>query len=190
MHTRLGRNLATFPANMDIPRALDHYRAAGAILTRGPARSALGYVVFGLAATALWAMRTEEGLAQVEQALEIADRRGNDSLARNAIALRGHHVLCSGHLADGFRGLERAWEAADRAEHLMPAFSASWIAAGLSLHLRDPRTAMTWCRRELGTPGSPRPEIHSGPSRVNWPGPTPSSAIWARPGGWRRRRAW
>ncbi len=152
MHTRLGRNLATFPATMDIPRALDHYRAAGAILTRGPARSALGYVVFGLAATALWAMRTEEGLAQAEQALEIADRRGNDGLARNAIALRGHHVLCSGRLSDGFRGLEKAWEAADRAEHLMPAFSASWIAAGLSLELRDPRTAMTWCRRELATP--------------------------------------
>jgi class 3 adenylate cyclase len=151
MHTRLGRNLATFPANMDIPRALDHYRAAGAILTRGPARSALGYVVFGLAATALWAMRTEEGLAQAEQALEIADRRGNDGLARNAIALRGHHVLCSGRLEDGFRGLETAWEAADRAEHLMPAFSATWIAAGESLDLRDPRSAMTWCRRELAT---------------------------------------
>ena len=152
MHTRLGRNLATFPASMDIPRALDHYRAAGAILTRGPARSALGYVVFGLAATALWAMRTEEGLAQAEQALEIADRRGNDSLARNAIALRGHHVVCSGRLDDGFRGLETAWEAADRAEHLMPAFSATWVAAGLLLDLRDPRTAMTWCRRELATP--------------------------------------
>jgi len=152
MHTRLGRNLATFPATMDIPRALDHYRAAAAILTRGPARSALGFVVFGLAATALWGMRTEEGLAQVEQALEIADRRGNDGLARNAIALRGHHVLCTGRLEDGFRGLEKAWEAADRAEHLMPAFTASWIAADLALDLRDPRTAVTWCRRELATP--------------------------------------
>src|SRR5205814_10501024 len=81
MHTRLGRNLATFPATMVIPRALDHYRTAGAILTRGPARSGLGYVVFGLAATALWAVRTAEGLAQVEQALEVADRRGNDGLA-------------------------------------------------------------------------------------------------------------
>ncbi len=151
IHTRLGRNLATFPATMAIPRALDHYRAAGAILTRGPARSALGYVVFGLAATALWAMHTEEGLAQVEQALEIADRRGNDSLARNAIALRGHHMIAGGRLADGFRGLEKAWEAADRAEHLMPAFSATWIGAGLSLDLRDPRSAMAWCRRELAT---------------------------------------
>ncbi|MGH8973003.1 MAG: AAA family ATPase, partial [Acidimicrobiia bacterium] len=151
IHTRLGRNLATFPASMVIPRALDHYRAAGAILTRGPARTALGYVVFGLAATALWAMHTEEGLAQVEQALEIADRRGNDTLARNAIALRGHHMIAGGRLADGFRELEKAWDAADRAEHLMPAFSATWIAAALSLDLRDPRSAIAWCGRELAT---------------------------------------
>jgi eukaryotic-like serine/threonine-protein kinase len=150
-HTRLGRNLATFPATLDIPRALDHYRAAGAILTRGPARSALGYVVFGLAATALWGMQIEVGLAQVEQALEIADRRGNDGLGRNAIALRGHHVVASGRLDDGFRGLETAWQAADRTEHLMPAFSATWIAAAMSLDLKDPRTAMTWCQRELDT---------------------------------------
>ena len=151
VHTRLGRNFATFPATMNIHRALDHYRAASAILTRGPTHSALGYVVFGLAATALWAMRTEEGLAQVEQALEIADRRGNDGLARNAIALRGHHVLASGHVDDALRGLETAWEAADRAEHLMPAFSATWIAAAMTLDLRDPLAAMQWCRRELAS---------------------------------------
>jgi class 3 adenylate cyclase len=152
MHARIGRNLATFPATMDVPRALHHYQEAAAILTRGPARSALGYVVFGLASTALWAMRPEEGLAQVEQALEIADRRGNDGLGRNAIALRGHHVIAGGRLGDGFRGLETAWEAADRAEHLMPAFVATWNAAHLSLDLRDPRTAVTWCRRELAAP--------------------------------------
>ena len=151
MHTRIGRNLATFPATMDIPRALDHYQAAAAILTRGPARSALGYVVYGLAATAVFGLRPEEGLAQVEQALEIADRRGNDGLARNAIALRSLHVLSLGRLGDGFRGLETAWEAADRAEHLMPAFAASWSAAFQLVTLRDPRAAMAWCRRELAT---------------------------------------
>ena len=151
MHTRIGRNLATFPATMDIPRARQHYDIAATILTRGPARSTLGYVVFGLAATAIWAMRADAGLAQAEEALEIADRRGNDGLARNAIAVRGHHVVVSGRLADGFRGLETAWEAADRAEHLMPAFSASWIAAYLSLDLRDPRSALHWCRRELAS---------------------------------------
>jgi class 3 adenylate cyclase len=152
MHTRIGRNLATFPATMDIPRARNHYDAAAAILTRGPARSALGYVVFGLAATATWGMRTEEGLAQAEEALEIANRRGNDGLGRNAIAVRSHHVLASGHLADGFRALEVAWEAADHAEHLMPALSATWIAAVFSLDLHDPRRAITWCRRELASP--------------------------------------
>ncbi|MCA1844709.1 MAG: protein kinase, partial [Actinobacteria bacterium] len=132
MHTRIGRNLATFPATMDIPLARHHYQTAAAILTRGPARSALGYVVFGLAATAIWGVRAEEGLAQAEEALEIADRRGNDGLARNTLSVRGYHVVVSGRLADGFRGLETAWEAADRAEHLMPAFGASWIAAHLS----------------------------------------------------------
>jgi class 3 adenylate cyclase len=152
MHARIGRNLATFPATMDITRALEHYQSAAAILTRGPARSALGYVVYGLAATAVFGLRPEEGLTQVEQALEIADRRGNDGLARNAIALRGQHVVALGRLGDGLRGLEMAWEAADRAEHMMPAFAASWSAAHDLLTLRDPQAAIGWCRRELATP--------------------------------------
>ncbi len=102
-------------------------------------------------------MRTEEGLAQVEQALEIADRRGNDGLARNAIALRSLHVLSFGRLGDGFRGLEKAWEAADRAEHLMPAFSRQ-------LDRRRP------AGRRSGTPARP------------WPGAAGSSPPRGSPG--------
>lgn len=152
VHSRLGRDLSTFPATMDIPRALHHYRAAGATLTEGPEQSALGYVVFGLAATALWGVRTEEGLGAAEQALEVAERFGNEGLARNTATLHGHHLVAGGRLADGFAELEAAREAADRAHHLMPAFSATWLAAAWSIELRDPRAAQARCQRELGTP--------------------------------------
>jgi hypothetical protein len=72
MHSRLGRNLSTFPSNMDIPRALGHFRSAEAIVSGQAESSALGYVLCGQATS--WAMRPAEGLAAAEQALAIATR--------------------------------------------------------------------------------------------------------------------
>ncbi|MGH9009082.1 MAG: ATP-binding protein, partial [Acidimicrobiia bacterium] len=83
VHTRLSRNLASFPQHMDIPRALAHLRSAEAIVSGQDDSNTMGYLLHGQAEIANWAMRTAEGLSACEQAAGIAGRLGNDRLVRH-----------------------------------------------------------------------------------------------------------
>jgi predicted ATPase/class 3 adenylate cyclase len=152
MHSRLGRDLSTFPDTMDIPRALLHYRAAEAILIEAPESSALGYVFFGLADTAIWGVRTEAGLAAAERAMEIAERVGNNRLRRHSANQHGFHLAAAGRLGEAFTELEATWQEADANDDVIAAFAAAWIGALLCFKLSDPVGAQTWCRRELEKP--------------------------------------
>ncbi len=153
-HSRLGRHLATgtSPATTDIPRALDHYNKAEAILALGGDSAALGYVYAGLALASCWGMRTGLGLVASEQAMDMAERLGNQRLWATTAAQRGHHLLADGRVDEGMRLVERAWQAADRLHHVVAAFSATWIASVWSFRLHDPKETQRWCQRELRTP--------------------------------------
>ena len=154
-HSRLGRHLATgtSPLTTDIPRALDHYRRAEAVLVDdGAEGAALGYVWAGIALASIWGMRTDEGLQTSEQAMKLAERIGNERLWATAAAHRGHHLIAHGSTDEGMRLVEQAWEAADRLHHVVAAFSATWIASVWTFRLHDPTETQRWCRRELATP--------------------------------------
>ncbi len=90
-------------------RALDHYRAAEAVLSKCEERAPLCYVYIGLASAALWGMRTEEGLAASEQAVAIAERLGSEALWAHAATQRAYHLWASGRIRDGIELGERAW---------------------------------------------------------------------------------
>jgi tetratricopeptide (TPR) repeat protein len=152
MHSRLGRDLSSYPSVMDIPQALAHYRAAEAIVGQQPESSALGYVHFGQADTALWAVRTEEGLVAAERALAIAGRLGNDRLRRHAATQHAYHLSSAGRLGEANALLEATWQEADGARDVTAAFTSSWIAAGRAFELSDPEAGRAWCRRELASP--------------------------------------
>ena len=154
-HSRLGRHLATgtSPLTTDIARALDHYRKAEAILVTGGAEGAdLGYVWAGIALASIWGMYTDEGLRTSEQAMQLAERLGNERLWATAAAQRGHHLVARGSIDEGMGLVERAWQAADRLHHVVAAFSATWIASVWTSRLQDPNETQRWCRRELATP--------------------------------------
>ena len=154
-HSRLGRHLATgtSPLTTDIPRALDHYRKAEAILVDDGAEGAdLGYVWAGIALASIWGMYTDEGLRTSERAMQLAERLGNERLWATAAAQRGHHLIAHGSPDEGMALVERAWQAADRLHHVVAAFSATWIAAVWTFRLHDPSETQRWCRRELATP--------------------------------------
>ncbi|HEY0400268.1 MAG TPA: AAA family ATPase, partial [Acidimicrobiia bacterium] len=151
MHSRLGRNLASFPSYMDIPQALAHYRSAGAILADQAESSALGYVAFGEASTALWAVRTEEGVAGGQRALAIGERLGNDRLRRHAATHYGFHLASAGRLAEAFGVLDENWLETDAARDGVAAFSSTWTSVAQLFDLRDPEAVRTRCRRELET---------------------------------------
>lgn len=152
IHSRIGLYLTTFPAFMDIPRAISHYEAAEKVLGTGPEREAQAYLYIGMASAALYGMRTADGLRASARALEIAEHLGNESLWASASAMNGWHLVCSGRIGEGMGVLDRAWEAADRVDHVFVAFVAAWTGGGCAFALLDHPTAIRWWTRELVKP--------------------------------------
>ena len=151
-HSRLGRGLASFPDVMDIPGALEHFRAAETILAPLPERVPLGYVYVGLASAALWGGQLNEGAVAAQQAIDVADRLGSEGLWVNAAALKGWFIARRGGFKEAEELLESTWQKADQQNHVIAAFFATWIAAYTSFALNDPREAARWIDRDLGRP--------------------------------------
>ncbi len=152
MHSRLGFHRAFFVEAMDIAEAMRHFRAAEPVLAAGPPRPSQVYHYIGVSCAALWSYRTADGLAASARALELANQIDDQGLWANAAALRGYHLHESGRLAEGTDLIERAWEAADRANHGTAAFIAAWFRGSRAGISGDPRDTQAWLRRELDKP--------------------------------------
>jgi predicted ATPase/class 3 adenylate cyclase len=150
--SRIGMYLSTFPAFMDVDRAREHFRQAEVVLSKGPARAAQAYLYIGMAGNALYAVHTEEGLQTSEKALEIAEALGNEALWASAAAMRGWHLFMMGRLHEGRELLGRAWEIADRVDHIFAAFAAAWTRGGCAFTVSDFPDAVTWWSKELDKP--------------------------------------
>jgi hypothetical protein len=150
MHSRLGFHHAFLLDSMDIERAMRHFTAAEPILGAGPDRPAQAYLYIGMAAAAVWGVRTEQGLAASRRAMEIAERMQSDALWANAAVMHGWHLFMSGRVAEGMALLERAWETADRLDQGVTAFLAAWFRGAMANMLDDYREAQKWFERELG----------------------------------------
>jgi len=152
MHSRLGRDLSTYPPTMNIDRALEHFRAAEAVFAAGPDRASLVVMYTGLANAAIWGLRLDEGLAAARRALEIADRLDDERLWCTAAPLYGWHVWGSGRLKEGTDLMEKAWVTADRLNLAAAAFFAAWVGATPSWIAGDPADTIRWVDRELSKP--------------------------------------
>ncbi|MCA1834234.1 MAG: protein kinase [Actinomycetota bacterium] len=150
--TRLGMHLSTYAVVMDIPRAVEYFKAAEAVLAEGPETASLGYVYLGLAGTGIWGVHEKEGLEASTRAMEIAERLGQESLWVNAAALHGYHLGSLGRMNEAMEILERAYETGDRLDHVFGAFSSTWNAAGILFDVGDFAGGVEWIERELAKP--------------------------------------
>jgi class 3 adenylate cyclase len=151
VHSRLGRDLSTFPDAMDINRAREHFRAAEAIFADEPESLAHGYLYVGIASAELWGARTEQGLVAARRAREIAERHGNEGLWSLAAAQEAWHLFNVGQLGNAADLVERAWEVGDRLDHVVAGFNAAWIGAGILMGF-DTRRGIELIRKELSKP--------------------------------------
>ena len=119
VHTQLGNAFSSMPETWDIPRALDHYRAAEGILAKTAAGSTLGRVYVGLAQAACWNVQVNEGLQASAKAMEIARAAGDEALWADAAMIRGGHLCSAGRVNQGFALMEQAWDAAQHAGQRM-----------------------------------------------------------------------
>jgi DNA-binding SARP family transcriptional activator len=135
IHSRLGVALSThigeakYAKYMDLPRALDHYRAAEGVLLQGGERPALVYFYTGLASASFNGVRVDEGLEASSKAMELAERMGMDSSLASATLLHGALLKAKGRLAESRDLLTRAYAIGDaRNDPLVTYYTVTNIA--------------------------------------------------------------
>ena len=191
MHSRLGRNLATFPAHMDIPRALGHYRSAEAILSGAAREQRPGVRRVRAGQHGAVGGPGREGVAAAEQALAIADRLGQRPPPPPQRRAPGHHLASAGRLAEGFSRVGGNWREADAARDGMRRLHRDLDGAALWLFdLRDPgRVAGLVPPGARHAPAAARrPYPRARPSRQAGPGRGPGRGSGRRPPSPRRGR--
>jgi len=153
VHARLGLAYSVFGPLIDVPRAMEHYRAAEPILARQPGGTALASFYFGLGWAAAMDLRRQDALAAYSRAIELSEHLGDEPLRRRAETFYGAQLAHLGRLEEGLAILERVWETAPR-PHVQPGpYSAADQRSHFARWLGDPRVGRAWATRELGEPG-------------------------------------
>jgi ATP/maltotriose-dependent transcriptional regulator MalT len=134
---------------MDIEGAREHFRAAEPML--GQLGEAARLAIYtGIASTAMWSVRTAEGLDASERAMTLAPPNGAEFA--HALALHAWHVAATGRLAEAQKLGARASQMADRLDSPVVAVIADWLRAQLSYLLGDPTDSRRWFERQLSKP--------------------------------------
>ena len=152
VHSRLGRDLSTYPETMNIPRALEHLEAARAVLGENPEAEALGYVYVGLANAAIWSADVETGRADAQRAVDITALHGNAGARAIAEACLAWQSMMACHVDQAIELTEQAWQAADRLDHAFAGFATAWIGTGTGFMTLDPALMRHFLARELAQP--------------------------------------
>ena len=146
---RLGTAYCAIGRDMDMPRGLELLRAAETVLHQGPESVGLGELYLGLAVADLYGLRTGEGLAAAQRAMDIGGRLGDETLAGRASTLFGWLAAAKGRLAEGQALLEQRSQAGAPAPPLFSSGTAASWRGHLSRYRGDPRDAQIWFRRSL-----------------------------------------
>jgi len=133
----------------NIPRALEHFREAEAVLNKSPESASLGRLYIGIASVAEQVVDISWGLAASARAMEIGKRIGDESIWAQAAIYYATYLARTGRLRESYALFDQAWETADR---LNEGAFAAWLGGYVHLVLRDPREAQWWYRRELAKP--------------------------------------
>ncbi len=131
IHSRLARDLSTYPERSDIPRARKHVQAALEIaaLTGETAPVAALHIV--AATVDFQALRPLDGLAATEKALEIARKVGSDAVWANGAAVRTGHLTLVGRFKESFDLLVQAREMNENLDQGALAFFVATFGAYL-----------------------------------------------------------
>ncbi|TVR34751.1 MAG: hypothetical protein EA388_08345 [Nitriliruptor sp.] len=146
----LGRLLSMHHSVMDIPTALEHFAAAESVLVDGEA--AFG-VRLGQALAALFGLRTEQGIAASQRAVELAEGMQRMDLVAMVRSTQASHWYHRGQLADAHVVLDEAWTTVQ--ERRDPHLGWETVTAPAlvnNVYLLDPATTEMWCRRALALP--------------------------------------
>jgi class 3 adenylate cyclase/tetratricopeptide (TPR) repeat protein len=151
-HVLLGRYLANWPGTQDMPRALEHLRAAEAMLAGGPEDATLALLYNGLDLAATYVLQREEMFTAATRAYEVAQRLGDETLRLETMARYGVTLFVSGRVGEGLALIERAWSEGNRIDAPLVCVVATATSSVLASQLDDPVTSQWLMERELAKP--------------------------------------
>ncbi|MCX6024072.1 MAG: hypothetical protein NTZ05_20540 [Chloroflexi bacterium] len=155
IHSQLGRELAfgSVIDRQDIDQGIEHLHQACTILEGLPQSPALSlaYVTLGVAYAAL--LRTQEQASWTAKALDTAERLRSPVLIAQASTLLGAALDHTGELSRGRTIREQGWQLASEGNFAFQADENRLTNVGMSVNLKDPKTALAWAAR--------RPDYHT-----------------------------
>jgi tetratricopeptide (TPR) repeat protein len=187
VHLRLVDYLGTdLVREMDMRRAMPHYKKAEALLAKQPESFRHAYFQINVTSVCTSTGRISDALAASKRAMEIIERLTLSSRTMGARASTGSDPDPEGlwpwaaiqsagllvHLGSVTEGLRLADEARRRAEPFNQAALGSGVAALAAsdyLNLRNPRESQEWCKRELDKPAVARATVRRAVRADNLP---------------------
>jgi len=151
VHSRLARDLSTYPERSDIPRAQKHVAAALTLVDQGGESAAAAALRIVAATVDFSALRVSDGLEHTRQGMEMAERVGSEGVWANGAAVRSGHLILSGRFREAAELLQRTRELNERLDQAALAFFVSTFGAFLVFLTRDWRGHLEWIDRELKT---------------------------------------
>jgi DNA-binding SARP family transcriptional activator/tetratricopeptide (TPR) repeat protein len=150
VRSRLGFVLSVHHSVMDIPRALEHFAAAEAVLTVGEAAF---HVQYGIALAAMMGLRTGLSRAASARAVEVAENLKRRDLLALVRPTEASYRFSAGELAAGQALMVDAWDVARELGDPRLAWEVAATGATLStVFLLDPETSRMWCERAFAQP--------------------------------------
>jgi tetratricopeptide (TPR) repeat protein len=143
-HTELGfarGGWAGFGPHLNIPRSLEHFENAEAVVGDESESHLLAKVYYGIARTGLEAQKTEQGLNAARLGMRLSERLQNEALWNLTAATCAHHLMVIGKLSDADTMLTRVRQAALRIKDPEQSRAILWTAGLYYKQLLDPMEA-------------------------------------------------
>ncbi len=159
LQLRIGTMLARLPAFVDSSRAMEYFRAAEPVLTRGPQDRDLAALYDGMAGCYFYSGPCTETLEYSWRAMELAGRLGEEVIWTRAAGLHGYALVAHcGEVGRGLRLMQEAAEAAIRSGRTGSYTGVLMTAMAEFGCLEDPVSAeqrvVNWLEQSGEPPGS------------------------------------
>jgi tetratricopeptide (TPR) repeat protein len=155
-HTELGfarGGWAGFGPHLNIPRSLEHFENAEAVVGDESESHLLAKVYYGIARTGLEAQKTERGLNAALRGMRLSERLQNEALWNLTAATCAHHLMVIGKLSEADTLLTRVRQAALRIKDPEQSRAILWTAGLYYKQLLDPMEARGVFLLAINRPG-------------------------------------
>lgn len=163
-HSRLGLFLSgPHLGCLDVPRAMDHFEKAEALLTRQADQAKLIRLYHHKGSACQLSMETPKGLELTRRAMELSEQLGDEFWWIQAAMINTRFLIALGRLAEAHSLELRAQEKAERFADAYSGSIVAWLGGVNCSDLWDPRAALPKYLAELSRPRTSRSPTRSLP---------------------------